>query len=114
MPQVPYLDNRGSLVPITNGDLMFPSRPHKVVEYGIMYTWTLVRKARLENLDLELFLELHRRAAEQLLKDGTLVKWNREGTCWDHFSNARLIREYDAKWVIIKADGFTYLPAWEK
>ena len=114
MPQIPYLDHRGNLVPITNGDLLFPSLPHKVAQYARIYTCILVREARQGNIDLELFLELHRRATEQFLKDGTLFRWNHgEGTCWDHFSNARLIRQYDAKWGIVKVDGVTRLPVRE-
>lgn len=110
MPQIPYIDSRGNLVPITNGDLMFPSRPTYVAHYGSIYTYLLVREAKRQNIDLELFLELHRRATERFLRDGTFFKWNRgEGSGWDHFSNARLIGEYDEKWGVKRRRGLNYL-----
>lgn len=77
MPQIPYFDSKGNLIPITNGDLIFSSRPSYVALYAYMYTGILARQGLGGYLNLELFLELHRRATDRFLKDGTFYKWNR-------------------------------------
>lgn len=76
MLQGPLLDQRGNLLPIENNDLDVPSKAEQVNEYARMYNYTLLREARKEVYEFELFMELHRRATQKYLKGGTRYSWD--------------------------------------
>lgn len=58
--------------------------------------------------DFELFMELHRRVAEQHLKHKTRYGWDDESGYSNE--NAVFIRGYDRKWGIVQKRCSTYMP----
>ena len=107
------IDDAGVLAPGWSGDPMFPSCPSHVAHYASMYPEYLARQGLGGDTNLELFVELHRRASEQFSKDGRPYKWSREETSCIHHSNARLVADYYEKWDVRRRGGMNYLPDYE-
>jgi hypothetical protein len=111
MLQGPLLDQSGNLLPIENKDLEVPSKAERVNDCGRMYTCTLLSEAQKGVNDIELFMELHRRATQKYLKSGSRYLWDTSSIQGEHQNqNARIVREYDRKWNIFQSGGLTYMP----
>ena len=82
----------------------------KVNHYGQKHTSALVDDAQNGVEDFELFMELHRRAAERHLKHNTRYEWDDkfgESRCSN--ANAVFVRDYGLKWGILQRGGSTYM-----
>lgn len=111
MLQGPLLDQSGKLLPIENKDLEVPSEVERVNECGRMYTCSLLSEAQKGVNNIELFMELHRRATQKFLKDGSQYPWDTASITGEYQNqNARMVREYDRKWNIFQIGGLTYMP----
>jgi len=111
MLQGPLLDQRGNLLPIENKDLEVSSKAEQVNEYARMYNYTLLREARKGVYEFELFMELHRRATQKYLKDGTRYSWDTVSIPGEYQNqNAIMVSKYDRKWKIVQRGGLTYMP----
>jgi hypothetical protein len=80
----------------------------KVNYYGLMYTNELIKSAKRGETDFELFLELHRRAAEEHLKHNTRYYWDDE--VGHSYKNPVFIRDYDRKWGVFQMGNLTRMP----
>jgi len=99
----------GRIRPLKDSHMEANSNREKVDRYGRMYTRELVDGAKEGVKDFELFMELHRRAAEKYLKHNTRYDWDDEVGYSN--GNAVFIRNYDWKWNIIQRGGSTYMMA---
>jgi hypothetical protein len=67
MLQGPLLDQTGHTLPIETRDLEVPSKAKRIDECGRMYDCTLLSEAKKGVNDVELFMELHRRAIQKFV-----------------------------------------------
>jgi hypothetical protein len=76
-----------------------------------MYNCTLLSEAKKGVNDIELFMELHRRATQKYLKDGSRYPWDTNSIPGEYQNqNAIMVSKYDRKWKIVQHGGLTYMP----
>lgn len=108
---VPIFDSRDNLLPLTEAHLDIRPRPDLVQQFGYMYTWILLRRAKKDLTgEFELFLELHRRAADHHAKTGKKEKWDYGGPGGEEgernmSARRKWLRVYAEKWMIAKTPG---------
>jgi len=94
-----FFDNDGNLLPLDPGHLDIESQPTAVTHYTRLSTNTLISKAHEGNVDMELYMELHRRARDWFANNGTTYKWDASaGTVNRHEHNRGILQEYDERW----------------
>jgi hypothetical protein len=103
-------NDEGIIRPLETTYMNIKPTASKVDHFGRMYTIELVRNAKNGRADFELFLELHRRAAERHLKRHTKYEWDDSlDESRSTNTNAAFLRNYDQKWGICVRNGHTYM-----
>ena len=103
-------DKNGRIRPLKDRHMATSSNRQKVNKYGRMYTLKLVSDAQGGASDFELFMELHRRAAEHFLKHRKRYDWdNKLNDSIPGDADMVFTGEYDRKWGVYQRNGCSYM-----
>lgn len=101
-------DEDDQLLPLTTAHLSIPPNRDRVSMYANEYTYRLVSKAKIGDRNIELFIELHRRAYHKyhFKAQGKLYSWD---PCGQGRHNGKLLGQYERRWGLGSDGGKTVM-----